>query len=389
MKHRERRALKVAVWAGIRNHIIALSILGVACAALVSPRLAIADEACSFDYVAADGLIATDFKEVTQAAVERPELMRTARATLPNVRRIFAAEARRFGVSLAGGYTAMIGWAELPEDYSQYSDLQAERKFVEMAERTKRTVYAGKDFTYETGFEMPLSMVMVANYLDGGERYRDIGMDVIANKNCMFSIKVSGARRSNDDAAWQAFLGEFGRIRSALKSHEEPIAFSKTGKIFSFWGIVNVTIYVAAGAVIGAIFAFVLKRQYQIVPGKAAQRYSLAIIVLCLFMLVFAGLMVSTVGPAFETYDGVWLILIILTVHANAYIRRSPMAVLTAMSLVFGLFVVSAVYMALGWRAFPRTAEVVAMAIGLAMLLYAFAGTLSRTTNTTEQPRQS
>jgi hypothetical protein len=364
----------------IRNHIIALSILGVACAALVSPRLAIADEACSFDYVTADGLIATDFKEVTQAAVERPELMRTARATLPNVRRIFAAKA---------GYTALIGWAELPEDYSKYSDLQAERKLVEMGELSKRTVNAGKDFTYTTDFDMPLRMFTVLNYLDGGHSYRDISMDVIASKNCMFSIKFSGARQPNDDANWRAFGAEFGRIANVIKAHEGPVAFSKAGKLFSFWGIVNVAIFGAAGTVIGAIFAFVLTRQYQIVSGKSAQRYSLAIIVLCLFWLGMAGFLLFLIGTGFETYDTVWLILIILAVHANAYIRRSPLAVLAAISLVFGLFVVGAVYMALGWRALPRTAEAVAMAIGLAMLLYAFAGTLSRITNTTEQPRQS
>jgi hypothetical protein len=364
----------------IRNHIIALSILGVACAALVSPRLAIADEACSFDYVTADGLIATDFKEVTQAAVERPEFMRMARATLPNVRRMFAAQA---------GYTAMIGWAELPEDYSKYSDMQAERKFVEMGELSKRTVYAGKDFTYQTGFDMPLRMFTVVNYVDGGHSYRDISMDVIANKNCIFSMKFSGARQPNDDANWRAFGAEFHRIIDVMKEHEEPVAFSKTGKIFSFWGIVNVAIFGAAGAVIGAIFAFVLTRRYQIIPSKAAQRYSLSIILLCLFMLAVEGFLIFTIGAAFETYDGVWLILIILAVHANAYIRRSPLAVLAAISLVFGLFVVGAVYMALGWRALPRTAEAVAMAIGLAMLLYAFAGTLSRITSTNEQPRQS
>ena len=139
----------------------------------------------------------------------------------------------------------------------------------------------------------------------------------------------------------------------------------------------HVAIFVAAGTVIGAVFAFVLTRQYQIVPGKAAQRYSLAIIVLCLFEVAMAGLLLFTIGTGILTYDGVWLTLIILAFHANAYIRRSPMAVLAAISLVFGLFVVGAVYMALGWRALPRTGEAIGMALGLAMLVYALAGTLA------------
>jgi hypothetical protein len=358
-----------------------------ACMLLTSIAVARAQSSCSFDYIANDGLLASSFTEATQALFKNADAVRKAKAVLPNVQRVFAARAQQLGVSSTGGYTAMIGWAELPEDYSQYSDMQVERKFAEAGERAKRTVYAGKDFTYETGFEMPLSMVTIANYLDGGQRFRDIGMDVIANKNCMFSVKFSGARRPNDDAAWQAFGEEFWRMRSTIKSNEEPVVFSKTGKYFSFSGIVSVAIYVTAGAIIGAIFGFGLTRRYQIVPGNAAQRYSLAIIILCLFMLAFTGLMLSTVGAAVETYDGLWLILVVLAVHTNAFIRRSPMAILAAISLVLGLFVVSGIYIALGWRALPLAGEAVAMAIGLAMLLYAFTGTLSRITNTTEQPR--
>ena len=357
-----------------------MTVQALACSLLVLIPVATAADGCSFDYVTAEGLLDTDFKEVTQAAVEHPEFMRMARAALPNVRRMFGAKA---------GYTAMIGWTELPEDYSQYSEMQAESKLVEMGELSKRTVSAGKDFTYKTGFKMPLRIFTVLNYIDGGHSYRDISMDVIASKNCMFSFKFSGARQPNDEANWRSFGAEFGRVVDVISEHEEPVAFSKSGKFFSFWGIVNVAIFVAAGTVIGAVFAFVLTRRYQIVPGKAAQRYSLAVIVLCLFALAFAGFMVSTIGPAFGTYDGVWLTLIIIAVHANSYIRRSPMAVLSAISLAFGFFVVGAIYIALGWRALPRTSEAVGIAIGLAMLLYAFAGTLSRITNTTGQLRQS
>jgi hypothetical protein len=131
-------------------------------------------------------------------------------------------------------YTALIGWAELPEDYSRYSVLQAERKFVEAVEFAKRA--AGKDFSYETGFEMPLTVVAILNYLDGGERYRDITMDVIATRNCMFSIKFSGARQANDDSAWKAFGAEFARVRTAIMEREEPVAYSKASRFFSFWG---------------------------------------------------------------------------------------------------------------------------------------------------------
>ena len=344
---------------------------------------------CVFDYVAGDGLLASSFVEVTQELSKNANAVRQARAALPNFRRVFAAQAQQIGVPGTGGYTAIIGWADLPEDYSRYSVLQAERKFVETGELAKRTIHSGKDFSYETGFEMPLTMVAILNYLDGGERYRDIGMDVIATKNCMFSIKFSGARQTNDDAAWQAFGEEFGRIRSTIKSHEQPVAFSQTGKFFSFWGIVNVAMFATVAALIGTVIAFGLTRQYQITPGRVARRYSLAIIALCLLGLTVTGFIAFLIGTSFEPYDRVLLFLIILAIHFNAYTRQTPIAVLAAVSLVLGLFIASVVYMALGWRALPRIGEAVGMTIGLALVAYALVGTLSHITNNAEQPKAS
>jgi hypothetical protein len=126
------------------------------------------------------------------------------------------------------------------------------------------------------------------------------------------------------------------------------------------------------------MIGFGLTRRYHITPGKAARRYSLAIILLCLFGLGLTGIRAWFIGTAFETYDGVLLVLLILGVHVNSYIRQSSTAVLAAVSLMLGLFVVDAIYMALGWRALPRPSEAAAIAIGLAMLAYALSETLSR-----------
>ena len=335
------------------------------------------ENSCSFDYVATDGLLASAFKEFPrEVLLDHPELVKEARSALPDVRRIFASSL---------GYSALVGWAELPEDYSGYSNLQAERKLVEGVELGKRTVNAGKSVTYDTDFGPPISLFLVLNYQDNSKSWRDVAMDVIATSHCLFSIKISGPTRPNDDAAWQAFHSEFERIRALINKHEGPVAFSKGGRLFSFWGIVNVAIFTLVGASVACIIAFGLTRRYQIVPGKAARRYSLAIILLCLFAIGDVVLVASVLETGFETYDGVFLMSLILAVHLNAYIRRSPMAVLAAVSLVMGLFVATAVYMALGWRALPQPGDAVGIVIGLAMLVYALAGTLSRTNRTEHQ----
>jgi len=275
-------------------------LLLVALAALPASAHA-AEGVCSFDYVAADGLLASAFKELPrQALVDHPEIVETMRRAMPNVRRVFASP---------HGYVVLIGWTELLEDYSTYSDLQAERKLVTMAELSKRTVNAGREFTYETDFGPPISVFVTLDYLDGSERHRDVAMDVIATSRCLFSMKFTGPRQSNDGTVWQGFRSEFERVRVLINDHEGPVAFSRDGRFVSLWGIVNVAIFAAAGASAGAIIAFALTRRYQITPGKAARRYSLAIILLCLFTLGVTGITAAFIGTAFETYDGVLLFL--------------------------------------------------------------------------------
>jgi hypothetical protein len=349
---------------GCRTFLVILGVFG----ALYFP--AHAQDRCSFDYAAVDGVLASSFIELPREALSKnTALIEMIRRALPNVRRVFGS---------VSGYTALVGWSELPEDYSKYSDLQAERKLVDGAERSKFTVNAGKQFTYQSDFGPPISIFYSVDYSDNSKEYRDTGMDVLATSRCLFSIKFSGPRKPNDDNAWQGFHDELERMRGVIANHEGPIQFSKTGAFFSLLGIVNVAIYAVAGAIVGAVIAFCLTRRYQIKPGRAARRYSLAIIFLCLFMLGLTGFVAALIGTAFKTNDEALLFVLILAVHLNAYIRRSPMAVLSAVSLALGLLVVAAIYMALGWRTPPAPAEAVGIAIGLAMVLYVLVGTLSR-----------
>jgi hypothetical protein len=232
------------------------------------PASARGEAHCSFDYVATQGLLASAFKD--QTLTENPKTMQSALQALPNLRRVYVSKR---------GYVALIGWGELPEDYSQYSALQAEKKLIEMAEASKSTVNLSKTYVYKTDARPPISLFGTVDYIYSSKWFRDAAMDVIATSHCMFSVKVSGPRQANDASAWQAFHSEFERIRVLINNHEGAVAYSKSGKFFSLWNNRNIAIAAAVGASAVAIIAFGVRRLYRITPGRAVRRYSLTTLV--------------------------------------------------------------------------------------------------------------
>lgn len=182
------------------------------------PPLAIG--ACSFDYVTLDGVIPGVFQEVTQTVAANPEGLAAMRKSLPNLRRVFAAKQ-------AGGFLILLGGTDLPTDYSRYSLSHAVKTLAASAEIAKKANSVASDFTYVIAKDLPVSVVTTTDYSDGGKQRRDLAMDVIANKKCMFSIKFGSSRDPNDGAKWQSVQGEFQRIRRVIEDHEGPVAFAK------------------------------------------------------------------------------------------------------------------------------------------------------------------
>ncbi len=144
-----------------------------------------AQNTCSFDYVAETGLLKSVFTELPADKLRGDsDLLSVMQKALPNVQRFFDADRH---------YMALVGWSSLAEDYSKYTDMQAERTLVQGAELAKRKFPSG-GFTYKTDLEPLISAIYTLDYIDHDKPYRDLAMHIIASSHCLFSIKISANR---------------------------------------------------------------------------------------------------------------------------------------------------------------------------------------------------
>lgn len=172
-----------------------------------------ADGACAFDYVSVGGMIPGLFHEVNEKTLPAGG-MATFRQGLPNLKRAFATQQ-------AGGFVALLGWSDRPR---AGSSAETERLVVETAERAKS---AGQ-LTYKIRSDAPWTLVNVRDYDDRGTAARDVGIDVVTSRNCIFSMKFGGHKRPDDDGTWAAIDAEFERARRVIASYEagKPWALS-------------------------------------------------------------------------------------------------------------------------------------------------------------------
>jgi hypothetical protein len=142
-----------------------------------------------------EGLIASQFIEVTAVAQDDPKRLAILRHALPSLQRVFIEGGRR--------YLALVGWAQLPEDYSGYSKWQIEDQWNRQLEFGRRRIYPNAKTTFRFDEGNPLAAFFTLEYLDKGIPYRDVTMDVIATRDCVVSVKFSrpGGRHGGAMAA--------------------------------------------------------------------------------------------------------------------------------------------------------------------------------------------
>jgi len=135
--------------------------------------------------------------------------MRSFRQALPNLRRVFATKQ-------AGGLIALIGWADRPLASSVD---EAKKMVLANFERLRSAGQAN----YKVVTDQPWAIIDLRDHLnekDNGKPRRDVGMAVVADRNCLFSVKFSGTKQAGDDGVWAALDNEFQRIRRVIGNYE-------------------------------------------------------------------------------------------------------------------------------------------------------------------------
>ena len=328
------------------------------------------DASCAFDYVIEGGLIAEAYSEVTPALQKRPEFAENARRALPNVKRIFVEQ---------GGYSALVGWERLPEDYSKFSELQVQQRFRYGVEYGKRAIYPEAETSYRFAETPPFSVFLTLEYFAKGNPFRDLSMDVVATSWCLLSVKFSGRVVQGDAQVWDRFAEELERIRAVVAAEEEPVIFSEEGARFSLVGVLGTAIYIGIAVAIALLAFFVLRWRFHVEPGKAAWRYSaiIAIVAACTIgLIVFVNETLR--GVPTLPYESVLVLLVVLAVHLAVLIMRTALLILAAISLMIGTFATRWVYVATDWMAFPDVPELIGISVGLLLLTYVVWGTLRR-----------
>lgn len=176
--------------------------------------IVVADGACAFDYVTVGGMIPGVFQEITEKTAPAGA-MATFRQALPNMRRVFATKQ-------AGGFIALLGWSARP---LAGSSAASEKTLLDEAGHAQS---AGQ-LDYKVLADTPWALVNFRNYDDKGKQARDVGMDVVTGRNCLFSIKFAGHRHPGDDGVWASIDTEFQRIRRVIANHEAGKPWAVSG----------------------------------------------------------------------------------------------------------------------------------------------------------------
>jgi hypothetical protein len=323
-----------------------------ACSAAVG-----AADSCSLDYVVTQSASIFGFENATQRSQATPHAWAVFKKTIPYLQSVL--------VRRSDGDVLLIGWMQLPDDYSEFSQSQALQILRGIWKSSWEKPDAPKDGQYKEAPGTPLTMIGSFNYVDEGIPIRELFIDVLASRRCLLSMRVVGRHVPADDAEWNLFRQQFDEVRRHVETHEGPIAFSKSGKWFSNSAVSNTVLMIAMASVFAAVAAFCITRFYRVVPGRYSFVYSIAITAICAL-----ALSVTTVKSAASsrTFEGAPVLGVLVALHLHALIRRSPWSVLLALSFMIGLFVVEAIYMSIGWILVPTISTSLSLITGLAYL---------------------
>jgi len=255
------------------------------------------------------------------------------RSALPNVKMVFATPSNPF-------FSVGLGWEELPENYASLSREQAIVRLRQMLELGSwQQELEGHTFEYDLLSDDPVSATFVLDYMDGGEHYWDIGIDIIATPECVVSMKISTVIDQWTDEEVDHFRESLTDLRNIVLARQGAVQFDPVGNRLTTAALINQMTIMGICLLAAAIFYRIYSWNYVITPGKASRRYSAFIVGLTLLMIGFTILVNESVGIHIAEsqsvpYAGLVHWFLILLLHSWSYKVQSPVSVLASVSYV-------------------------------------------------------
>jgi len=189
-------------------------------------------QTCDFTYVAQElPLLAVESQNLTENFAE--ENWEVFRGFLPNVKMVFATPGNPF-------FSVGLGWEELPENYASLSREQAIGRLRQTGELASwKRELDDQVLGYDLLADDPVSAIFAFDYVDGGENYRDMGIDIIATPECMVSLKLSTVIDQWTDEELNGFLESLTDLRSIVLARHGAVQFDPVGNRLTTAALIN------------------------------------------------------------------------------------------------------------------------------------------------------
>jgi hypothetical protein len=334
---------------------------------ILFPRSTKAEE-CNFASLIPKIPLLTQTLNITETLKANSEIWKTTERALPNLQYAFLNKEPYFVV--------LFGWGYSIDDFAEFTPSQIENYFLGLSERgpLKELKRQGARVHQEMVNDAPLTLVTKLDYLDGGQSFRDIAIDVFATRHCVVSLKISGRTGEIDPQMWTALMDELQLARKVILDEYGALQLSDTGARIWFSSLLGVIRLLA----ILIVFALITSSIYlKLVPfslGPATRWYSLAVVV------ILALLTAETVylGESDESgilrkagvagYEMLPHTLFVLLAHLAALLSKNIRIVAFAIWLVAATLIYRLLAWSVGWDPFIFQAFIF-VAVGICIVL--------------------
>jgi hypothetical protein len=200
--------------------------------------------------------------------------------SLPNLEKIFAYQNPRIIV--------LAGWSHSIDDFSKFTLDQINAYFEDFAHKGALLDAGNRGGTGEYKFlkDAPLTAKVNIEYIDGGHTYKDIAVDIIATRYCIFSVKISARQDDFTAQQWNAFEEQMEFVRQFILSRYGTFDLPETGSRIWWSSLIAVATELSILVIIAFILSILYIKFVPFQPGPATRRYS----GLIMFLMVFVTL---------------------------------------------------------------------------------------------------